>query len=170
MITVKVDNASALAGLNKINPAQIRSRLQGAVQRTLTQARAEATARVNARFTRDYATPVMKVTASGLRGKLSAKDRRHSLATFLHKPASRPPHKPPGGITAYVRRGVAENYSHAFIGRGQIFERVGRSRLPLKRHLGAGGANELGSRHVAPQVERLIGQRIEQELERAITL
>lgn len=168
MITVKVDNAQALAGLNRINPAQIRSRLQGAVQRTLTQARAEATARVNARFTRDYATPCMKVKASGLKGSLSAKDRRHSLATFLHKPASRPPHKPPGGITAWPRRGVAENLPHAFIGRGQIFERVGRSRLPLKRHLGPGGANELNSRHVAPQVERLIGQRIEQELEMII--
>ncbi|MBR4153381.1 MAG: hypothetical protein IKT98_10540 [Selenomonadaceae bacterium] len=164
MIQIKVDNASALAGLNSINPAQIRNRLKTAVQRTLEQSKSKAATFVNQRFTRDMTQGKIKVKASGLSGSLSATDKRHSLSLFPHNPASRINPQPAGGVTAYVRKGVAENHPRAFIGRGQVFERIGRPRLPLMRYLGAGAANELGSSHVAPKLERFIGQRIEQEM------
>ncbi|MBR4903708.1 MAG: hypothetical protein IKZ53_03480 [Selenomonadaceae bacterium] len=164
MIKIKVDTAQAVAGLNKINAAQIRSRLQAAIRSSLEQSKSIATQRVSARFTRDFATPLIKIKSSGLNGSLSVTDRRHSLSRFPHQPSSRINPQPPGGVTAQVRRGQSENYPRAFIGRGQIFERVGRPRVPLKRHLGAGGANELGSSRVAPFVERKIGERIEREL------
>ena len=131
MLQVRVDNASALAALQRISVGTIRSRLTGAVQQTLQDAKSEGSRRVQARFVRDFATDKMKVKVSGLRGSLSVSDRRHSLTQFVVNPNTRPPHNPPGGIRATVRRGEVEVLPHAFIGKGQVFERVGRPRLPL---------------------------------------
>ena len=170
MIRVKVDNASALAALQRINAGTIRSRLTGAVQQTLQDARAEGSRRVQARFVRDFATDKMKVRVRGLRGSLSVSDRRHSLTKFIVNPSTRPPHNPSGGLKVTVRRGEVETLPHAFIGRGQVFERIGRARKPIKRWTGPSGANELGSKHIAPQIEARIGQHIQQEIERAIML
>ena len=165
MIKIKVDNTQALAGLQQIKAAQMKMRLTRAVRTTLKEAKTTATAAVNARFTKDFATGKMKVKASGLNGSLSAKDRRRSITRFKVTPKSRPPHNPPGGITAYVRKGEAENLPQAFIGRGQVFERTGQPRLPIFSHKGAGGANELSSSRVKPKVERVIEARLQKELE-----
>ena len=170
MLRIKVDNASALAALQRINVGSIRSRLTAAVQKTLQDARAEGSRRVNARFVRDFATDKMRVKVSGLRGSLSVNDRRHSLTKFIVNPSTRPPHNPSGGLHVKVRRSDNEQMPRAFIGRGQAFERVGRSRLPLRRLTGPSGAQELGSKHIAPQIENRISQRIQQEIERAIML
>lgn len=170
MIQVKVDNAQALAALQRINVGTIRSRLTSAVSRTLQDARAEGSRRVQARFVRDFASDKMKLKASGLRGILSVSDRRHSLTKFVVNPSTRPPHNPPGGLKVTVRRGEVETLPHAFIGRGQVFERIGRARKPLKRWTGPAGSQELGSKHIAPQIENRIGQHIQRELERAIAL
>ena len=170
MIQVKVDNAQALAALQRINVGTIRSRLTSAVSRTLQDARAEGSRRVQARFVRDFASDKMKLKVSGLRGSLSVSDRRHSLTKFVVNPSTRPPHNPPGGLRVTVRRGEVETLPHAFIGRGQVFERIGRARKPLKRWTGPAGSQELGSKHIAPQIENRIGQHIQRELERAIAL
>ena len=170
MIQVKVDNAAALAALQKINADSIRSRLAGAVQKTLQDAKAEGSKRVKARFVRDFATDKMKLKVSGLRGSLSVSDRRHSLTKFIVNPNTRPPHNPPGGLRVTVRRGEVETLPHAFIGRGQVFERVGRPRKPIRRWTGPSGAQELGSKKIAPQIENRIGQHIQQEIEKAIAL
>ena len=167
MIRVKVDNAAARAALQSINVGSIRSRLTSAVQKTLNDAKSEGSRRVRARFVRDFATDKMKLKVSGLRGSLSVSDRRHSLTKFIVNPNTRPPHNPAGGIRVTVRRGEVETLPHAFIGRGQVFERVGRPRKPIRRLLGPGGANELGSKKIAPQIEQRIGQHIQQELERS---
>lgn len=164
MIEIRVDAAQALTALQRANIGGMRSRIESAVSRTLEDARAEATRRVNARFVRDYATPVMKVKASGLNGTLSATDRRHSLTSFIVNPSTRPPHNPPGGLHVKVRRADNERLPRAFIGRGQAFERVGRARTPLRRLTGPSGSQELGSKHIAPQLESRIARRIEQEL------
>ena len=170
MLQIRVDNAQALAALQRINVGTMRSRLTAAVQKTLQDARAEGSRRVNARFVRDFASDKMKLKASGLRGSLSVNDRRHSLTKFIVNPSTRPPHNPSGGLHVKVRRSDNEQMPHAFIGRGQAFERVGRSRLPLRRLTGPSGAQELGSKHIAPQIENRISQRIQQEIERAIML
>ena len=170
MIQVKVDNASALAALQKINVGSIRSRLTGAVQRTLQDAKSEGSRRVRARFVRDFATDKMKLTIRSLRGRLSVADKRHSLSDFYVFPNTRPPHNPIGGLSVYVRRAFLEKLPHAFIGRNLVFERAGRARKPIRRWTGPSGAQELGSKHIAPQIENRIGQHIQQEIERAIAL
>lgn len=170
MIQIKVDNASALAALQRINGGSIRSRLTAAVNQTLQDARAEGSRRVQARFVRDFASDKMKLKVSGLRGSLSVSDRRHSLTKFIVNPSTRPPHNPPGGLRVTVRCGEVETLPHAFIGRGQVFERIGRPRKPIRRWTGPSGAQELGSRHIAPQIENRIGQHIQRELERAIMI
>ena len=165
MIQVKVDNRAALAALGAINPARIKSRLQGAVRKTLDDAKSFATAKLNARYVRpDFATSNMKLKVGGLNGSLSVSDRRHGLTQFVVNPNSRPPHRPPGGLHVKVRRADNEQMPHAFIGRGQAFERVGKSRLPLRRLTGPSGAQMLGSKHIAPQVESRIAQHIQSEL------
>ena len=167
MIQVKVDNRAALVALNAINPARIRSRLQGAVKNTLADAKSFAAQKLNARYVRpDFATNNMKLKASGLNGSLSVSDKRHGLTQFIVNPNSRPPHNPPGGLHVKVRRADNESLPHAFIGRGQAFERVGKSRLPLRRLTGPSGSQMLGSKHIAPQVEARIAQHIQSELER----
>lgn len=167
MIQVKVDNRAALAALSALNPARIRSRLQGAVQSTLQDAKSFATAKLNARYVRpDFATSNMQLKAAGLNGTLSVSDRRHSLTQFVVNPNTRPPHNPPGGLRIKVRRADNETLPHAFIGRGQAFERAGRSRLPLRRLTGPSGSQMLGSKHIAPQVEQRIAQHIQSELGR----
>lgn len=167
MIQVTVDNRAALAALQALNPARIRSRLQGAVRKTLDDAKSFATAKLNARYTRpDFATSNMKLKVAGLNGSLSVSDKRHGLTQYVVNPNTRPPHNPPGGLTAKVRRADNERLPHAFIGRGQAFERVGKSRLPLRRLTGPSGAQMLGSKHIAPQVESRIAQHIQSELGR----
>ena len=164
---VRVDARAALAALQALNPARIRSRLQGAVQKTLTDAKNLATQKLNARYTRpDFATNKMKLKASGLNGSLSVSDKRHGLTQYVVNPNTRPPHNPAGGLHVKVRRADNETLPHAFIGRGQAFERVGKSRLPLRRLTGPSGAQMLGSKHIAPQVEARIAHKIQSELER----
>lgn len=165
MIRIKVDNTQALAGLQQIKAAQMKMRLTRAVRATLKEAKKTASSAVKARFTKDFATGKMKVKASGLRGSLSAKDKRRSLSRFPHRPATRINPQPPGGVTAQVRRGQSENLPRAFIAKGQVFERTGQSRLPIFSHKGAGAANELGSSRVKPKVERVIEARLQKELE-----
>lgn len=167
MIQVKVDNKAALAALAAINPARIRSRLKGAVRKTLDDAKSFATAKLNARYVRpDFATSNMKLKVAGLNGSLSVSDKRHGLTQFVVNPNTRPPHNPPGGLNVKVRRADNERLPHAFIGRGQAFERVGKSRLPLRRLTGPSGSQMLGSKHIAPQVESRIAQHIQSELGR----
>lgn len=170
MIQVKVDSAQALAALQKINVGAIRGRLTGAVRKTLDEARREGTRRVRARFVKDFASPKMRVRVSGLRGSLSVKDKGHGLTKFRVVPSTRPPHNPAGGLQVWVKRSAVEVLPHAFIGRGQVWEREGKPRLPIRRLTGPSGAGELNSRVIAPQIENLIGRRIQQEMERAIAL
>lgn len=167
MIQISVDNRAALAALNAINPARIRSRLQGAVRKTLDDAKSFATQKLNARYVRpDFATSNMKLKVAGLNGSLSVSDKRHGLTQFVVNPNTRPPNNPVGGLHVKVRRADNETLPHAFIGRGQAFERVGKNRLPLRRLTGPSGSQMLGSKHIAPQVESRIAQHIQSELGR----
>ena len=164
---IHVNNRAALAALQAINPARIRSSLQGAVQSTLQDAKSFATAKLNARYVRpDFATNNMQLKTAGLNGSLFVSDKRHGLTQFIVNPHSRPPNNPAGGLRVKVRRADNEQLPHAFIGRGQAFERVGKTRLPLRRLTGPSGAQMLGSNHIAPQVEARIAQHIQSELER----
>ena len=165
MIQVNVNYHAALAALATINPSAFKSKLQGAVRTALFAAETLATSKLNARYTRpDFATNKMKLEVSGLRGTLSVKDPRHSLARFHVKPSTRPPHNPPGGIAVQVRRGQVEHFPKAFIGKGQVFERVSKPRLPIRRLTGPSGAQMFGSKHIAPLVEQRIANKIQAAL------
>lgn len=131
MIKVSVDNASALAALAASN---LRGRLQQAVKNTMSDGRAEAKSKIEQRYTAKSPLSLGKVSmrTSRLNGRLTFSGKRNALKRFILRPSTRPPHRPPGGLFVQVVRSSGGNLPHAFIGLGTVFERLGKSRLPIK--------------------------------------
>lgn len=100
---IRADSRAALAALAALNPARIRSHLQGAVQSTLQDAKNLATKKLNARYTRpDFATNKMQLKTSGLHGSLSVTDHRYGLTQYVVNPNTRPIIPPEGSALKFA--------------------------------------------------------------------
>ena len=135
MITITVDNAAALAGLAEINPAQIQSKMRGAVRRTLKAGKLEARGRIVARYTARSPLSLGKTASkvSGLNGSLTFSGKRNEVRRFIYRPSTRPPHNPPGGIFVQIVKGHGGYLPRGFIGDGRLWERHGHDRTQIHR-------------------------------------
>ena len=168
MIKVSVDAASALAAVAALNVGALRGRLRQAVKNTMSDGRTEAKNRIEQRYTAKSPLSLGKVSmrTSGLTGRLTFSGKRNALKRFILRPNTRPPHRPPGGLFVQVVRGSGGNLPHAFIGRGTVFERLGKSRLPIKHidTLALPGMAKAVSSQVVSRMER----RLKVELDNAL--
>ena len=131
MIIIRETGADVAASALKFNV----NRLRAAVRNTLREGRTALKGLITARYTAKSPLKLgmVKSRVSGLTGQIRVSGPRNSLRHFIYRPSTRPPHDPPGGIFVQVVRGQGDNLPHAFIGRGLIFERTGRGRLPIKK-------------------------------------
>ena len=164
MLEVKVDAASAMAGLASLNPSTMRGRLTSAVRNVIRDGRSEAKSRIERRYTARSPLSLGKVQqrVAGLTGRLIFGGARNSLRDFDVTPVGRPPHNPPGGLHVQVVRGSGGWLRHAFWGKGTVFEREGRSRLPI-RHI-----DTLSLPGMAKAVSDGVVNRMEMRLQREL--
>lgn len=169
MIRVRVDNAAATAALSRLNAGNLRGRLQSAVRAVMREGKAEAKQRIERRYTARSPLSLGKVSmgVAGLTGRLTFSGKRNPLRRFILRPNSRPPHRPPGGLSVSVVRGSGGQLAHAFLSyKGVVFERLGKSRLPVKHlnTLSVPGMAKAVSGSVISKMER----RLQEELSKAM--
>ena len=165
MITIQVDNAAALAALEQINVGTIQSRLGSAVRRTIQAGKSEARARIIARYTAKNPLSLGKVSTKigGLRGSLTFGGRRNQLKKFNINPRRRINPAPAGGVFAQVVKGQGGSLSHAFLMKsGNVFERVGRERFPIK------SIKTIALSGMAKAVAAQVVRKMDSELERSL--
>lgn len=135
MITITVDNAAALAGLAEINPAQIQSKMRGAVRRTLKAGKLEARGRITARYNakNPFSLGKDRSYVGGMNGYLTFIGKRNEVKHFIYRPSTRPPHNPPGGIFVQIVKGHGGYLKRGFIGDGRLWERHGHDRTQIHR-------------------------------------
>lgn len=166
MITVTVDNAAALAELQRLNRGSFQSKLRRAVRETIKAGKSEARARIIARYTAKSPLSLGKVSTriGGLRGSLTYGGRRNPLKKFNIRPRRRINPPPAGGVFAQIVKGQGGSLSHAFLMKsGGVFQRVGRSRFPIKsiKTISLGGM----AKAVAAQVVKKMDSELERSLQ-----
>lgn len=168
MIRIRIDAASALAVLAALNVGNLRGRLQQAVRNTMRDGRTEAKSKIEQRYTAKSPLSLGKVSmrTSGLHGRLTFSGKRNALKRFILRPSTRTPERPAGGIFVSVVKGQGAYLRKAFFGKGILFERLGRSRLPIKHidTLALSGMAKAVSSSVISRMERRLKTEIDNAL------
>lgn len=142
--------------------------IRSAVRRTLRGAKKTASQLVHARYVKNAGAFVstLRLKQSGFSGSMTSAGARTPLKKFLVKPSSRPRKMPPGGVHATVVRGQGGQILHAFLQRsGGVFERVGRSRFPIRQLKSVSPPGAFGNPHVGPKIEANMAQRLQVNLD-----
>ena len=77
-----------------------------------------------------------------------------------------------GGVNVSVKRGGGGNLDHAFIanlGGTNVYERIGKSRLPIERKYGPSAAHMMMDEHVDEQMEKTVVDTFNARIEHEIT-
>lgn len=167
-VQIRIRPRGHLEAAQSLEGRQIKSRLTQAIRKSLQEGKRSGKGLTDPRYTTTI-SKLGKITsrASGLRGQLKVSGSRNLIKRFKLSPSSRPPHNPPGGLHIQVVRGQGGVLPHAFVNRaGLVFERTGRSRLPI-RHLNTVSLAGAWSR-VSAKVEAAISHHLEKNLEAII--
>ena len=133
------------------------------VTRTLRGAKQDAARKIGQRYT----IKVGEVT--NLSGEMVSKGSRNPLKKFRLQPKKRPRRMPAGGVFVQNVRGQGGNLLHAFLQRsGNVYERVGRPRFPIKGLKGPSAPGMLSSPQVGPYIENKMFQRMQINLNHAV--
>ena len=154
---------STIAKLQNVSEARLRRALRSAIMRTLRGARKDAGTKIKQRYTINAGrvTKTIKLRASALSGSMTSSGSRNPLPYFVVRPRSRPKKMPPGGVFVMNVRGQGGFLRHAFLQRnGQVYERVGRPRFPIKRLSGPSAPGMLGNPVVGPWIEAKMSERL----------
>ena len=166
MFTIRVNGVSAaMAGLERISPSRILTRLRSAVRATLRDGKSELKNRVTERYTAKSPMSLgkLKQRASALSGSLTISGRRNELKKFSITPRSRQNPQPAGGVFASVVQGQGGALSRAFVQRGGgVYERVGAGRFPIKQ------IKTIALPGMAKAVSTSVTARMEQRLAREL--
>lgn len=144
------------------------SAIKSAVRRTLRGAKQEASRRVRARYVANTGEFVktLRLRQSGYNGSMTSAGPRTPLKKFHVRPSRRPRKMPAGGVYATVVRGQGGAILHAFLQRsGGVFERVGRSRFPIRQLKSVSAPGAFGNPHVGPFIEANMYQRLQVNLD-----
>lgn len=163
---------AAIRSLEKIQPGQLQRALRQAVMKTLRQAKRAAGEKISSRYTisATKVTKTIKLKSRGLNGSMTSTGGRHSLKEFQIHPRNRPKKMPPGGVFAMNVRGQGGYLRHAFIWTTHVFERMGCTRLKIRKLTGPSAPGMLSNPHVAPFIVRFLKKSAEATISDALAV
>ncbi|MBD3878215.1 MAG: hypothetical protein SR1Q5_00815 [Quinella sp. 1Q5] len=146
-----------------LDPSRIKPRLTAAIRKALKEGKSLGDKEVKARYIRDL-KPMGKIRsrAAGLMGYLKISGSRNLIKRFRVTPSTRPPHRPLGGLFVQIVRGQGGMLPHAFIGKGDVWERTGRERHKIHRLTTVSLPGGWG--RVSAKVEEAIARHLEKNL------
>lgn len=168
MFTVTVRGLDEAISRLSRSPSGLDRAIRSAVRRTLRGAKKDAGTKVKQRYTINAGEVIrtIKLRQSGYSGAMTSSGARNPLKKFNIRPRSRPRKMPPGGVFTQNVRGQGGMIRRAFLQRsGNVFERVGRPRFPIKHITGPAAPQMLGNSVVGPWIEAKMYQRLGINLE-----
>ena len=157
----------AVAALSK-SPTGLARAIRSAVRRTLRGAKKDAGTKVKQRYTINAGEVIrtIKLKQSGYNGSMTSSGARNPLRKFNIRPKHRMNPQPKGGVFAMNVRGQGGQIRRAFLQRnGNVYERVGNPRFPIKQLKGPSAPGMLGNPVVGPFIEAKMYQRLGINLE-----
>ena len=142
---------------------KVRGKVTQAIRDAIRAGKQEGKQLTDARYVRRI-SPLGKIATrtSGMRGEIKISGARNLIKHFKLSPSTRPPHKPPGGLSVQILRGGGGQLPHAFVNRRGIdFENVGGRKLRHLSTVSLPGAWEV----VGSKVEAALIKHLEQKLE-----
>lgn len=163
MFTVTVRGLDEAISRLSRSPSGLDRAIRSAVRRTLRGAKKDAGTKVKQRYTINAGEVIrtIKLRQSGYSGAMTSSGPRNMIRKFLIRPRSRPRKMPPGGVFAMNVIGQGGQIRRAFLMRsGNVFERVGRPRYPIKPITGPSAPGMLSNPVVGPWIEAKMYQRL----------
>lgn len=168
MITVDASALNKAVELLGSIPGAADKAQKTAIKKTITGTRRYAAQKVKEDYfiQSKYVTRTLSARFEGNTGILRSKGGVNDLRFFKTRPRGITKRRPRNGIFAQVRRDSGGGYiKHAFIagmnsGHVGVFERVGKSRLPIKKLTGPSTPSMLSN----PKVTQAIAQRMQERL------
>jgi len=142
---------------------KVRGKVTQAIREAIRAGKVEGKSLTDARYVRKI-SPLGKIATrtSGLRGEIKITGARNLIKHFKLSPATRPPHRPPGGLRVQILRGGGGQLPHAFVNRrGVVFENIGGRSLRHLSTVSLPGAWEV----VGSKVEAALLEHIEKNME-----
>lgn len=155
-----------------------------AISRTLNRVAANAKTNIGRKTRETYVVKakdinqtmtVRKANKTTLNALIASRGERVPLDKFKYSPKNPRPGKPPRALKVAVKKDGTKELLHAFvadINGNKIFEREGKSRLPIKRLFGPAipqmAGNEEVRNFVEQEAEKLYQRRLEHEIDRII--
>lgn len=167
MIEIRIEpppNLQSMINRISVIPGALEKAGKRAVKRTLVGGKRDARAKIAQRYTIAVGkvTSRLKIKQNGLSGEMSATGRRQTLKNFIIRPSKRQNPGPPGGVFAQVVKGQGGYIRRAFINKdGNVFEREGRPRYPIRILTGPSVPGMLSNAHVGPYIENKMFERLE---------
>lgn len=177
MVEYKVSN-TLTSGLNRM-ASEMPAALSAALNRTNTRTRTELTRSVRERYNikkKDFESNVVeqKATRNSLIAGMTIKGKVISLINF----AAKWRRGQAVGASAEIIRGQRKTIPGAFIGSArnrqsgdvssqQVFQRMGKSRLPIKKLVGVSAPSMVRSETIQQRVYKFIADTFPVEFERA---
>lgn len=174
MITIRIEPPPDLeAKIQRLSmtPGALERAAKRAVGRTLRGGKKDAGTKVKQRYTINAGEVIrtIKLKQSGLNGEMTSRGSRNPLKKFNLRPRKRPRKMPAGGVFVQNVRGQGGNLLHAFLQKsGNVYERVGRPRFPIRHLKGPSAPGMLGNPHVGPHIENKMFQRLQINLDHAV--
>lgn len=146
-----------------------------AFNRALIAGRTAATREITRRYTvkakdvrRTFA--LKKASRTHLDAELISTGKALPLRAFSHNPTADTTGAKRKPIRVTIKAGEAYSLVRAFVWRGNIFERLGEKRLPIRKMSGPSVPSMLGNRDIVEEVQEVMNdtaaKRLEHELRR----
>ena len=143
--------------------------IRKALRESLKQLKKDAAAKMRQRYTAPaIGTKPLKLRVAGLRGVLSTFGPRTPLNRFKTQPKGRLKPPPASGIFVSVVRGQGDYLRSAFYAKKVIFQREGKTRLPIEKLFTVSPPGMLSNRPVYSGVIRQLEANFQKNLTREI--
>ncbi len=172
MLNIQVVNLEQVAAAISHIPGAVEKAVKISVKKTLQGAKKDAVAKVKQRYTSPIGifTRSLQIKASAMGGSLISKGAKNPLEKFKTAPKGRINQRG-NYIKATVVQGQGGILKKAFRKSGgeSIFERIGASRLPIKKLKSVAAPSMLGVPQVREPVMRQIESRFGSEFISAVS-
>lgn len=168
MFTITAHGLDEAVGRLSRSPAGLERAIRSAVRRTLRGAKKDAGTKVKQRYTINAGEVIktIRLHQSGFSGAMTSSGSSNSLKKFNINPRSRPRRMPAGGVFAQNVRGQGGQIFHAFLQKsGDVYERTGTSRFPIRQLRGPSAPGMLSNPVVGPWIEAKMADRLGVNLE-----
>ena len=137
----------------------------------MQEAKTDAAAAINQRYVSpEIGVSKLRVKVSGLKATLSSRGKRNPLKKFQINPRTRLKKPPKSGIFARVLKSSGGFIQKAFIAKGgNVFERTGKSRLPIRKLTSVSAPGMLKPQPVISSVIRKLESNFARNLQAQIS-